>query len=291
MTVLRVLRTAKATLSRTFFLDEVEMNATGSVGVAITRLDGTAIESGNAAGPDANGAYTYTFGGRDVLDELVVSWTATVGGDAIVLDQDVIQVVGGFYFSLSEARGQDPALANATKFPTAKLIARRIEAEDTAEYLCGQAFVPRFRRATVNGLGKPALMMPDPFIRVLRSVQIGNVVFSPSQVAAVGISDAGMLYLSQGWIPGVPLGYKNIIVEYEHGRDRPPPIIARAAMKHLKALVLEDTSNLPDRAERTVMVDAQGGSVVYGSASAESTGIPAVDATYGKYPAPRPGFG
>jgi hypothetical protein len=143
----------------------------------------------------------------------------------------------------------------------------------------------------VNGLGKTALMMPDPWIRVIRSVKVGNVTFSPTQVANVGFSDAGILYLSQGWIPGVPIGTKNITIEYEHGRDRPPSLIARAAMKHCKALLLEDLSNLPDRAERTVTVDAQGGSVVYGSPTAETTGLPAVDAAYGKYPPPRPGFG
>lgn len=291
MATIRVLRTAKATLSRAFYLDEVGTPATGTVGVAITRLDGTAVESGNATGPDANGAYTYTFGGRDVLDELVVTWTATVGGDAIVLDQDVIEVVGGFYFGLAEARAADPALSSTTRFPTSALIDRRIEVEDTAERICGQAFVPRFRRVSVNGLGHPALMMPDPWIRVLRSVSVRGVAFSPAQLATVGISDAGMLYLSQGWIPGVPAGTRNVIVEYEYGRDRPPSPVRRAAMTHLKSLLLESLSNLPDRAERTITVDAQGGSVVYGSPDTEHTGIPAVDAAYGKYPPPRPGFG
>lgn len=291
MATLRVLRTAKATLSRVFYLDELPTPATGTVGVAITRLDGTAVESGNASGPDGNNAYTWTFGGRDVLDELVVSWTATVGGDAIVLDQDVIEVVGGFYFSLGEGRAQDPALSNIAKFPTLDLIARRIEAEDRAEEICEQAWVPRFRRATVNGLGATALMMPDPLIRTVRSVQVSGTTFSPSQTAGVGFSDSGMLYLSQGWVPGVPAGLKNITVEYEHGRDRPSSAIRRAALTHFKALCLEGRSALPDRAERAVTVDAQGGSIVYGSPTKDKTGIPAVDAAYGAVPSPRPGFG
>jgi hypothetical protein len=291
MAVLRVLRTAKATLSRTFYLDEVATGATGSVGVAITRLDGTVVDSGNATGPDANNGYTYAFAGRDVLDELIVTWTATVGGDAIVLDQDVIEIVGGFYFGLTEGRAQDPALASATKFPLADLIDRRIEAEDTCEKICGQAFVPRFRRITVNGLGLPTLMMPDPWIRAIRYIKVGTVVFSPTATALVGFSDAGILYLSQGWIPGVPLGTRNITVEYEHGRDRPPSMIRRAAMLHFKSLLLEGRSNLPDRAERAVTMDAQGGSIVYGSPTDEKVGLPAVDAAYGKFPPPRPGFG
>lgn len=291
MSTLRVLRTAKATIQKTFYLDEVATGATGSVGVAITRLDGTAVESGNAGGPDASNVYTYTYGGRDVLDELVVTWTATVGGDAIVLDQDLIQVVGGFYFSIAEGRAEDSALSNATKFPLATLLNRRIEAEDRCEEICEQAWVPRFRRAMVNGTGSTALMMPDPLIRSIRAVTVSGTVFSPAQVAAIGFSDSGMIYLSQGWIPGVPTGLKNITIEYEHGRDRPTPGIRHAALLHFKSLCLEGRSNLPDRAERAVTVDAQGGSVVYGSPTPGKTGIPTVDAAYGAVPSPRPGFG
>jgi hypothetical protein len=291
MATLRVLRTAKATLSRTFYLDELPTPASGTVSVAITRLDGTAVESGNATGPDINNAYSYTFQGRDVLDELVVSWTATVGGDAIVLDQDVIEVVGGFFFSLGEGRAQDPALADSVKFPTSLLVARRIEAEDRCEEICEQAWVPRFRRATVNGTGSTALMMPDPLIRTVRAVTVSGGAFSPSQAAGVGFSDSGMLYLSQGWIPGVPAGLKNITIEYEHGNDRPTPNIRRATLMLFKSLCLEGRSSLPDRAERAVTVDAQGGSVVYGSPTDKKTGLPAVDAIYGAVPSPRPGFG
>lgn len=291
MATLRVLRTSKATLSRTFFLDEVATGATGSVTVAITRLDGTAIQSGSATGPDANQAYTYLFDGRDVLDELVVSWTATIGGDAIVLDQDVIQVVGGFYFSIAEGRAQDSALSSTVKFPYADLLDRRVEAEDRCEELTEQAWVPRFRRATVNGTGSTALMMPDPLIRSIRAVTVSGTTFSPTQVAGVGFSDSGMIYLSQGWTPGVPAGLKNITIEYEHGRDRPSPNIRRAALLHFKSLCLQGRSNLPDQAERAVTVDAQGGQVIYGSPTKEKVGLPAVDAVYGAVPLPRPGFG
>lgn len=290
MTILRVLRTAKATISKSFYLDETETDATGSVSVAVTRLDGTTVESGNATGPTA-GVYSYTFGGRDVLDELVVTWSATVGGDAIVLDQDTIEVVGGFYFGLAEGRDFDAALSSTTKYPVSDLIEKRMLVEDEAERICGQAFVPRFRRATVNGTGSTALIMPDPLIRSIRAVTIGNVTFSPSDAALVGFSDAGMVYLSQGWITGVPAGKKNVTIEYEHGRDRPSIGMVNAAKLRFKSRLLAKTTQMPDRAERQITVDAQGGSVVYGSASELKTGIPEVDAEYARWPSPRPGFG
>lgn len=289
--ILRVLRTAKATLTRTFTLDGVATSASGAVAVTITRLDGTVVESGNATGPAADLSYSYTFGGRDVVDELAVSWSGTFGGDLITYDQDRIEVVGGFFFSIDEGRAVDAALASTTKFPYAYLVDKRTETEDECESLCGQAFVPRFRRVTVNGTGKTALMMPDALIRSIRSVKVGNVTFSPSDTALVGFSDAGMIYLSQGWIPGVPIGLKNITIEYEYGWDRPPVDIVRGSKIRFKSLAMYGRSQLPDRAERVVTVDQQGGSVVYSSPTVEKVGIPEVDAAYGRYPSPRPGFG
>lgn len=286
MATLRVLRTAKATLSRSFYLDEVETAATGSVLVSVTRLDGTPVENGEAA-PDGQGGYSYTFGGRDVLDTLTVTWMVTLGGDAMVLDQDVIEVVGGFYFGLSEARDIDPKFTNTSAFPTEKLIERRTEVEDECEVICEQSFVPRFAREVLSGNGSSAIVLGHPLVRSIRSVTVaGSVMSAP----AFGPDTAGVLrYGATGgyW----PLGVSNVIIEYEHGHDRPPTAIVRGAKLRMKSLLLATQSPLMDRAERVMTVDQSGGTVVYGSPSAGKTGIPETDAAYAKYPSPRPGFG
>lgn len=278
---MRVLRTAKATLSRTFYLDEVATDATGAVAVAVTRLDGTAVESGTATSM-GGGVYEYAFTGRDVLDELVLTWSATVGGDAIVLDQDRIEIVGGFYFGLAEARNIDRVLTDTTKFPTADLIGHRIATENECERITGQAWVPRFSRETLSGDGSTTLKLGRPLVRVVRSVAVAGF-------AQIGYepSDLGLLYLSTGW----PRGHNNVIIEYEHGHDRPDPEIVRGAKLRFKSIALEGRSALPDRAERVVTVDQAGGSVVYGQPGVDKTGIPAVDAIYRAFPAPQPGFG
>jgi len=288
--MLRVLRTAKSVLSQTFYLDGVATDATGSVVVTITRLDGTAVEGGNATGPDANHKYTYQFQGRDVVDWLVVTWAATVSGDAIVLT-DSIEIVGGFFFSTTEGRAVDPALSSLTKFPESDMVDYRAQTESECERICGQAFVPRFLRFTTNGTGQTALMSPVALIRSIRSVKVGSATFAPADTASVGYSDAGMIYLSQGWVPGVPSGVKNITIELEYGWDAPPIDIVRAAKIRFKSIALQSRSPLPDRAERVVQIDERGGSVVYGSPTTEKVGIPEVDATYSRYPSPRPGFG
>lgn len=286
MTTVRVLRTAKATLSRSFYLDEVEESATGSVAVTARRLDGTTVDARDAV-PDGEGGYSYEFPGLDVLDELVVSWSLSLGGDAMVLDQDRIEVVGGFYFGLAEGRDVDRALSDAVKFPTAKLIEKRTEAETEAERLTGQAWVPRFCRETVSAYGQRALQLRWPNIRSIRSVTVAGVGYAPSALASLRLAPAGLLIREALW----PDRRESIVVEYEHGHDVPNPEIKRAAKIRFKSLMLEASSALPDRAERVVTVDSSGGSTVYSSPTAEKTGIPAVDAVYGRYHDARPGFG
>jgi hypothetical protein len=282
--ILRVLRTAKATLSRTFYLDEEAASAAGAVGVSVTRLDGTAVESGTATGPDAEGGYSYTFGGRDVVDELIVTWTLTLGGDAIVLDQDRIEVVGGFYFGLAEGRAIDPALTSTTKFPTITLIERRNEAEDECERICGQAFVPRFARESLTGYGQHWIALKWPMVRAIRSVSIGSYAFTLAEVAALTVRETGLTF-GASW----PIG-RRIVIEYEHGNDRPPIDIVRGAKLRFKSLALEGRSALPDRAER-VVTQTETGTIQYASPTPDRTGIPAVDAIYGRFQSPRPGFG
>lgn len=260
------------------------MGATGSVAVGIARLDGTVVEAGVASGPDSEQAYTYTFAGRDVVDELIVTWTATVGGDAIVLDQDRIEVVGGFYFSLSEGRAVDPALSSTSKFPTVSLIERRNETEDECERICGQAFVPRFARETLTGYGRHWLVLKHPLVRAIRSVSVGSYAFTVGEVAALTMGEVGVTYGSD-W----PIG-RRIVIEYEHGHDRPPIDIVRATKLRFKSLLLEGRSAFPDRAER-VVTQTESGTIQYSSPTADKTGIPTVDAIYGRFPCPRPGFG
>lgn len=286
MTTIRALRTAKVTLSRTFYIDEMPEDATGSVVVTIARMDGTIVQSGNATGP-TDSAYSFTFNGSDTLDWLIVSWAATVAGDAIVMDQDLIEVVGGFYFSLSEGRAVDSALSSTTKYPTADLIQHRIETEDECERITGQAWVPRFCRETLSGTRSQNLQVTNTMIRAVRSLTINGTAIS---TGSLGFSNSGLIYVDTGTFASVRLsGSRNVVVEYEHGHDRPTPDILRAAKIRFKSLTLQSKSALPDRAERLVTVDA--GTVLLASPGRDKTGIPEVDAAYGRAPDQRPGFG
>lgn len=300
MSTLRVLRTAKTTLTRTFYLDEVATPATGNVVVTITREDGTLVQTGNATGPDVNQQYTFLFNGSDTLDRLLVSWAFTVSGDAVVLDQDVIEVVGGFYFGLSEARQIDATFTNTARYPTADVIDVRTQVEVECEAICRQAFVPRFEREKLDGHPHIRhLRLKWPWIRKVRAVSVNGVAWEQDRVDAIGPDRLGIIRpgLDWWWFWGGgfgsvwPWGIGNIVVEYEHGQDRPDPDLVRAAKIRWKSLMFERKSRspLPERSER--LQTSEVGTVSLASESEWSTGIPSVDAAYARHNSPRPDFG
>lgn len=293
MSQIRVLRTAKTTLTRTFYLDEVPTDATGNVVVTIEREDGTAVQSGNATGPVAN-VYSYVFNGLDVLDRLTVSWAATVGGDAIVLDQDVIEIVGGFYFGLAEARAIDTIFttpAGLLRYPLDDVKEVRLWTEDEAEQICEQSFVPRFERETLTGIGDRPLRLKWPWLRAVRALLVDGVAYSPTELTALGTDPLGLIRPRFCWPPVYVTGPGNIVVEYEHGLDRPPPDMLRATKTRWRSLMFERKSRspLPDRSESFTRTEV--GLVKYGQETPRTTGIPSVDAVYGRHPSPRPEFG
>lgn len=302
MALLRALRTARATLTRTFYLEDLAIDTDAAVTVTAKRLDGTTVDTQTLGAP-VNNVYTYVFPGSDQLDKLQLVWAASVAGDAITLDQDELEIVGGRYLNVVEARNTDGQLKNATTYPAAALEDRITEVEDECERICGQAFVPRFEREILNGEARSELRLAWPWIRTVRKVsvryfQTGQFVdFDATQLAAVAAGDDGVLRLdfgfywpttgTWGWL--WPIGRRNVIVEYEHGRDFPPPTIRRGARIRFRSLALQPTSALPDRAERIAV--AEMGTVLLAQPDEDHTGIPEVDAAYGKYPPPRPGFG
>lgn len=281
----RVLRTAKATLTRTFYLDEVATDASGSVVVSVADPDGLVLQQVTIPSADVNHGYSFTWQGSDFLDELTVTWAATVGGDAIVLDQDVLQVVGGFYFGLTEARNIDPKFSDTDRYTTQDLIDRRAEVEEEFEGICEQAFVPRYAREVLSGDGRNILKLRWPRLRRVLSVSVNGVAWSTDTVEAFGPDVLGLLRYDGGW----PVGTGNVVVEYEHGMNRPPTDVVRVAKLRMKSFLLTQQSPIPDRAER--FADTSLGTVMLAIATARSTGIPEVDAVLARHMSPRPGFG
>jgi hypothetical protein len=294
MSLVRVQQTSSATLSRTFYVDETPTDAAAGVSVTVTRPDGTAVTSGSATLAGAGtGRYTFVLPGGPAapgsatwqLDTLTVAWAGTVGGAAITLT-DTVEVVGGFLFSLTEARNSDPALMSSVMYPTALLAAKRIEVEQECERICRQAFVPRFARRKLNGDGSRRVQLPHPFVRRLRAASVAwvtgsaQVPLGTGEFANIAVTDEGQAVRGFNiW----PSGVGNVVVEYEHGWDGPPADIVDAALTRMRTLLARPRSGVPDR---VASYTNDAGTFRVSMPGPAATGIPDVDAVYHSYRTP-----
>jgi len=280
----RVAKTAAATLSHTFVVDETPTDSTSQVTVTITDATGATLVSAANATHGSTGQYTYALAGQAQLCALTAAWSATIAGAAVV-ESDTVDVVGGFFFDLVTARNSDPSLADTSKYTTADLKAKRLAVELECEWICDRAFVPRYRRVLLDGTGSSSITLPDDAVRTIRSASVAPragqtfVALDSTQLAAlVVLKDATLKRVDSNiWTEGV----QNVIVEYEYGYDQPPPLLVDAALLRLRSRLNLTKSGIPDRAATFTAVD--GGTYRILLPDAFRTGIPEVDATYGRY--------
>lgn len=284
MSLVRVQQSTQVTLSHTFEVDTVVTDAAGSVMYAFKRLDGTAVVSGTAGHAGAGQPYTAVLPSANtaLLDTYTLDWSGTVAGGAVTV-RDFVEVCGGFLFGLGEAQRKPPAL-NPTKYPVADLAAARIQVEVECERMCGVAWVPRFKRVAVEGNGQAKLMTPHTQLRALRAVTVEGTAWSAPQVAAVRVSESGVLTLPGGswpagqWLGGVWTYGTRIILEYEHGYDYPPEEIRTAAIVRLRSILGQFDTSVPYRA--ISFTSGDGGTYRLSTPAKDRTGIPTVDAVY-----------
>lgn len=283
--LIRVAKGASATLSHTFAVGEVLTDSSTAVTVAGVDATGSTVFSGTASSAGAGtGRYTYAMAGQAALSAITVSWSATIAGAAVV-EIDQVEIVGGFFFTLLEGRASDPVLADATRYPSDELAAARTEVETECEWICLRAFVPRYRRVVLDGTGTTDLVLPDALVRTIRSASMAPrygqaaVALTAGQLAAVAVVDDQSAIRTDGdvWTEG----RRNIVVEYEYGGDAPPADLVRAAKIRFRSRLNITRTGIPDRA--TSFTSGDGGTYRLSMPDAFLTGIPEVDAAYGRY--------
>ncbi|MGE3620749.1 MAG: hypothetical protein AB7L84_09830 [Acidimicrobiia bacterium] len=254
--------------------------AAATVTVAVAKADGTeVVAAGTATTNPSPGLYTYALGAVATLETLTATWTVAGGAS----HRTVVEVCGGFLCSVAELRAAETSLADPTKYPAATLAQARLETEAECEWICDVAFVPRHRRVAVDGDGTSDLAIPDPHVRQVRSVRIYSApdsyrAFTAAELAALQIRSR-MIVRSDGAIFDGGVG--NVVVEYEHGYDRPPQDLKRQFMQRTRWWVNQVRSGIPDRATRFTVAD--GGTYALDTANPYKTGMPDVDAAYGRY--------
>jgi len=239
----------------------------GAATVVVTAHDGTTVEASTAAtgagGSGATGAtYTFRLSATDTakLDILSLAWTIQVDGVPETVTT-YAEVIGSYIFSIAEARAFDRGqLANAATYPDSDIAAARLLITDAFQDICTTAFVPRYGESFIRHDGgfsagdyggwyqwspvdRPEILMPYPFIRALREVAVSYwaqdwVVQDLTAMGPVELTDEGL-------IRGIfPHGFLRI--RYEHGMDKVPAAIHKAALQVLLLEMIPD--NLPERA-------------------------------------------
>lgn len=287
----RILKGAGSTITATFYIDEGDIDSTTDVTIEVLRENGDVlVPSGTAtnAGAAADGTYSFTLDPSLTarVDVLTARWTATIGGEEMTLETQE-EIVGGFYFTIAAARASSSDLVSTTKYTVEQLAEARDEVEDECETITKVAWVERYRHVTLSGTGHPRIVLPDNKPREIFSLTVGGVAFTSDELADLYLDPWGVLARRNGCFPR---GIGNIDVIYAHGYDRPLSDIRRAALIRLKNLLFADKSGIPDRA--VSFVAGPGGNFTLATAGKGSseTGIPDVDAAYGRHPHNRPVF-
>lgn len=272
MSLYRVGVSNTKTVSRTFTVNEVATDADSAMAFTVAKLNGTSVTSGNA-NHISTGVYSIPIS-LSSLDTLVITWVGAFAG-VVQVQYDYVEIVGGqaHLCSVSQVRNSKPAL-DTTKYTTADIEAAIVETECEFEDICGQAFLPRYKRVAVDGNDDYTIALPDPFIRTVRSVSVNGVAWTAGQLSNVEYGDSGILSIHGGiWM----FGRKNIIFEYEYGHDYPSPYLATAAVIRSRSRLGLTDSKVPYRAMS--YSSAEGGTYRLSMPGQTTTGIPEVDAT------------
>lgn len=268
----RVLQGTPATASVSWYSNDTMVDP-GTVTVTITREDGTALVTGGSATGTGASLRLFSLNTTQTaaLDLLRLDWTSATLGTLTTY----IEVVGGYLFTLADARALRP-LDNTTNYPAANVIAARTLAEMALEDACGVAFVPRYARETRTGKGCD-LMPKNP-----RPLSLTSVTVNGSTVADAVIDDengaaAATFYRPGGW----GSGRRNVTVKYTHGYPFPPPRVGRACLLLAKRFLVD--SPISDRV--TTMTSSDGGTQFFVTAGVRDAvfDIPEANAVVQEY--------
>lgn len=288
----RVTRNRAATVAHVFYVDETATDPTGTPTYTVVDANGATIQSGNAtADGGGTGRVSFTLASQAALKRCTVTWTATIAG-ATVVEIDQLEVVGGFFFTLAEGRDSDESLSSTSKYTTADLVARRTSVELECEDICDRAFVPRYDRIVLDGTGTSQIIlrhsMPNRSvadIRTLRRIAVATDLdetfsdLSAAEIASVAWSDDGTLTRTDGLV--FYEGRRNVVVEFEFGLDAPPVDLVDGSLLRFRSRLNFPHSGIHDRATSYSLGDM--GVLRLDTAGAYKTGLPEVDAVYGRH--------
>lgn len=275
----RIVRATAATLSWQGVDQHGDEADPGVVTVEVVRADGSVVvPAGTPTGGAVTAPRTVTLTAAQTadLDLLTCTWK-NAGG--VTVGSTVVHVVGGVYASLSEIRARDRVLSDPGTDAAETLRRARAEAEHQFEKTMGQAFVPRFDVARLNGSGRATLTLPWAALRRVRWVRVWSGLtytsLTADEVAGIRDSEAGIA-VRPDWSVW-PWGRANIEIGYEHGWDAPPPDLQRALIQYVRRGARRHDNPILDQATSFTMVEGGTLSLATPGVGKWTTGIPDVD--------------
>jgi hypothetical protein len=245
--------TGPTTLTKTWYVNGTATDI-GAVTIGIVDSDGnTIVASGTATTNNNDGTYEYLLPIQTQVKKLTISWT---GGSQT--QDDELEIVGAWLFTLDDLRAFKGAdLASTTTYPNSVLGDAREAVTDEFEQICGQSFVPRFRREVFAGTGDYVHYAERYKVKEVIQCTVSGVSVSASNFS---VSDASnIVYRTDGvFSHATTTNPRNVSLSYRHGFETVPAAIKRAALivAHQRVIEWVEGTNVPSRA--TTWTDATG---------------------------------
>lgn len=255
------LKNATVTLTATFYDDGTAADP-GVTTVAVSDLTGAVVVAAGAATTGTGTSRNYALVATTQLDILTVTWTTANFGAFT----STLEIVGGFLYSLNEARAYDNnALANANTYTGAAIEDTRARVTDEFQTICGVSFVPRVAQFVLDGCTS-ALDLRMARVTRIRAVETRTVgtatwtAYTVDQLAGVLLDTNGFIQQETGgyW----PSGRQNVRVTYEHGYDRVPGAVKVAALMMTRYLFSGDILS-----QRTISLSSEFGTTQFAVAN------------------------
>lgn len=281
----RVLRNTAATIYVTFYNGTTAVDADTNPAVVVKKANGTTLVSTTATNEPGTGVYSVVIPPQATLNLLTATWTGLFTGTSVSIVSEV-EIVGGFYFSISELRNYDSALANVTKYPTEALVNARTMVEAEFEDICGRAFVQRYYReeALVRDTDTSLLWTEKPEVQNILSLSVNGVDQTAWATAGLFKKDK---YSANSLIPsGVALSSiyaLDVTAEYEYGMKRVPLLIKQKALKRAKMILVGMNSTIDERALTMNLPDIGSVNLATPGLRGSETGVPDIDVVLNRY--------
>lgn len=290
----RVVRGTAAVVLATFVDQDGEARTPGVVTVEVKRWDGTSVLPAGTpttvVAVDGGPPYvkvSLTPAQTTQLDLLKCTWTEASG--AVV--STLVDIAGGRYFSIFEARNIDTELRRVERFSDEDIKRTRDEVEDEVYRITGRSFVPRFGydKSDLTGVRRgTTLTLAEVDVRSVRYVKVGGMNYAASYWELVGsrVSFGRGIELVPSQVANGPNNFYNLPllseIAYEYGWPVPPQDLKRAMLMRLRSRLLTGSTQIDPRAT-SVTVDGSTFSLSTPGQRGARTGIPEVDEVYDGY--------